>query len=179
MKKHSKIMHSPVGAYTRNAEHMKPIHPEYAAHILNEVAAKDAVFTADTGMCNVWTARYIDPLGSRRLIGSLLHGSMANALPMAIGAQVAYPNRQVVSVSGDGGLAMLLGELVTARMHDLPIKVVVFNNWSMACPTSALMSTTSTTLMLLLRSASTASASRSRRVCARLSRKPSLLTARP
>ena len=128
MKKHSKIMHSPVGAYTRNAEHMKPIHPEYAAHILNEVAAKDAVFTADTGMCNVWTARYIDPLGSRRLIGSLLHGSMANALPMAIGAQVAYPNRQVVSVSGDGGLAMLLGELVTARMHDLPIKVVVFNN---------------------------------------------------
>ena len=128
VKKHSKIMHSPVGAYTRNAEHMKPIHPEYAAHILNEVAAKDAVFTADTGMCNVWTARYIDPLGSRRLIGSLLHGSMANALPMAIGAQVAYPNRQVVSVSGDGGLAMLLGELVTARMHDLPIKVVVFNN---------------------------------------------------
>ena len=128
VKKHSKIMHSPVGAYTRNAEHMKPIHPEYAAHILNEVAAEDAVFTADTGMCNVWTARYIDPLGSRRLIGSLLHGSMANALPMAIGAQVAYPNRQVVSVSGDGGLAMLLGELVTARMHDLPIKVVVFNN---------------------------------------------------
>ena len=128
VKKHSKIMHSPVGAYTRNAEHMKPIHPEYAAHILNEVAAKDAIFTADTGMCNVWTARYIDPLGSRRLIGSLLHGSMANALPMAIGAQVAYPNRQVVSVSGDGGLAMLLGELVTARMHDLPIKVVVFNN---------------------------------------------------
>ena len=128
VKKHSKIMHSPVGAYTRNAEHMKPIHPEYAAHILNEVAAKDAIFTADTGMCNVWTARYIDPLGSRRLIGSLLHGSMANALPMAIGAQVAYPDRQVVSVSGDGGLSMLLGELVTARMHDLPIKVVVFNN---------------------------------------------------
>lgn len=128
VKKHSKIMHSPVGAYTRNAEHMKPIHPEYAAHILNEVAAKDAVFTADTGMCNVWTARYIDPLGSRRLIGSLLHGSMANALPHAIGAQVAFPKRQVISVSGDGGLSMLLGELVTARMYDLPIKVVVFNN---------------------------------------------------
>ena len=128
IKKHSKIMHSPVGAYTRNAEHMKPIHPEYAAHILNEVASKDAIFTADTGMCNVWTARYIDPLGTRRLIGSFLHGSMANALPHAIGAQVAFPNRQVISVSGDGGLSMLLGELVTARMYDLPIKVVVFNN---------------------------------------------------
>ena len=128
VKKHSKIMHSPVGAYTRNAEHMKPIHPEYAAHILNEVASKDAIFTADTGMCNVWTARYIDPLGTRRLIGSLLHGSMANALPHAIGAQVAFPKRQVISVSGDGGLSMLLGELVTARMYDLPIKVVVFNN---------------------------------------------------
>ena len=128
VKKHSKIMHSPVGAYTRNAEHMKPIHPEYAAHILNEVASKDAIFTADTGMCNVWTARYIDPLGTRRLIGSFLHGSMANALPHAIGAQVAFPNRQVISVSGDGGLSMLLGELVTARMYDLPIKFVVFNN---------------------------------------------------
>lgn len=128
VKKHSKIMHSPVGAYTRNAEHMKPIHPEYAAHILNEVASKDAIFTADTGMCNVWTARYIDPLGTRRLIGSFLHSSMANALPHAIGAQVAFPNRQVISVSGDGGLSMLLGELVTARMYDLPIKVVVFNN---------------------------------------------------
>ena len=128
VKKHSKIMHSPVGAYTRNAEHMKPIHPGYAAHILNEVASKDAIFTADTGMCNVWTARYIDPLGTRRLIGSFLHGSMANALPHAIGAQVAFPNRQVISVSGDGGLSMLLGELVTARMYDLPIKVVVFNN---------------------------------------------------
>ena len=128
IKKHSEIMHAPVGAYTRNVEKMRPIHPEYAAHLLNETAAKDAIFTADTGMCNVWTARYIDPLGTRRLIGSLLHGSMANALPMALGAQVAYPGRQVVSVSGDGGLSMLLGELITAKMYDLPIKVVVFNN---------------------------------------------------
>ena len=128
IKKHSEIMHAPVGAYTRNVEKMRPIHPEYAAHLLNETAAKDAIFTADTGMCNVWTARYIDPLGTRRLIGSLLHGSMANALPMALGAQVAYPDRQVVSVSGDGGLSMLLGELITAKMYDLPVKVVVFNN---------------------------------------------------
>lgn len=128
IKKHSEIMHAPVGAYTRNVEKMRPIHPEYAAHLLNKTAAKDAIFTADTGMCNVWTARYIDPLGTRRLIGSLLHGSMANALPMALGAQVAYPGRQVVSVSGDGGLSMLLGELITAKMYDLPVKVVVFNN---------------------------------------------------
>lgn len=128
IKKHAEIMHAPVGAYTRNVEKMRPIHPEYAAHLLNETAAKDAIVTADTGMCNVWTARYIDPLGTRRLIGSLLHGSMANALSMALGAQVAYPDRQVVSVSGDGGLSMLLGELITAKMYDLPIKVVVFNN---------------------------------------------------
>lgn len=128
IKKHSEIMHAPVGAYTRNVEKMRPIHPEYAAHLLNKTAAKDAIVTADTGMCNVWTARYIDPLGTRRLIGSLLHGSMANALPMALGAQVAYPDRQVVSVSGDGGLSMLLGELITAKMYDLPVKVVVFNN---------------------------------------------------
>ena len=128
IKKHAEIMHAPVGAYTRNVEKMHPIHPEYAAHLLNETAAKDAIVTADTGMCNVWTARYIDPLGTRRIIGSLLHGSMANALPMALGAQVAYPDRQVVSVSGDGGLSMLLGELITAKMYDLPVKVVVFNN---------------------------------------------------
>ena len=118
LKKHAKIMKAPIGAYTRKADRIKPIHPEYAAHVLNEVAARDAIFTADTGMCNVWTARYIDPLGTRRLIGSFLHGSMANALP----------HRQVISVSGDGGLSMLMGELVTARMHNLPIKVVVFNN---------------------------------------------------
>lgn len=128
LKKHAEIMHAPVGAYTRNVEKMHPIHPEYAAHLLNETAAKDAIVTADTGMCNVWTARYLDPLGTRRLIGSFLHGSMANALPMALGAQVAFPDRQVVSVSGDGGLSMLLGELITAKMYNLPVKVVVFNN---------------------------------------------------
>ena len=128
LKKHAEIMHAPVGAYTRNVEKMHPIHPEYAAHLLNETAAKDAIITAATGMCNVWTARYLDPLGTRRLIGSFLHGSMANALPMALGAQVAFPDRQVVSVSGDGGLSMLLGELITAKMYNLPVKVVVFNN---------------------------------------------------
>ncbi|MGO1974831.1 MAG: pyruvate dehydrogenase [Propionibacteriaceae bacterium] len=127
-KLHDRLMNKAVGAYTRNVEKTKPIHPEYAASVLDEVAAEDAIFTADTGMCNVWTARYINPLGTRRLIGSFLHGSMANALPQAIGAQVAYPERQVISVSGDGGLSMLLGEMITARACDLPLTVVVFNN---------------------------------------------------
>ena len=117
-----------VGAYTRKVETKEPIHPEYAASLLDQVAARDAIFTADTGMCNVWTARYINPLGTRRLIGSYLHGSMANALPHAIGAQLAFPGRQVVSVSGDGGLSMLLGELITVAAHRLPVNVVVFNN---------------------------------------------------
>ena len=128
LKKHDRLMNKAVGAYTRNADKIVPIHPEYAASLLDEIAAKDAIFTADTGMCNVWTARYINPLGTRRLIGSYLHGSMANALPQAIGAQAAYPERQVISVSGDGGLSMLLGELITAAAHKLPVNVVVFNN---------------------------------------------------
>ena len=128
LKKHDRLMNKAVGAYTRKADKLVPIHPEYAASLLDEIAAKDAIFTADTGMCNVWTARYINPLGTRRLIGSYLHGSMANALPQAIGAQSAFPDRQVISVSGDGGLSMLMGELVTAAAHKLPLNVVVFNN---------------------------------------------------
>ena len=128
LKKHDRLMNKAVGAYTRKVEKKQPIHPEYAASLLDQVAAEDAIFTADTGMCNVWTARYINPLGTRRLIGSFLHGSMANALPHAIGAQLAFPGRQVISVSGDGGLSMLLGELITAAAYKLPVNVVVFNN---------------------------------------------------
>ena len=129
--KHDKLMNKAVGAYTRKVEKMTPIHPEYAASILDRVAADDAIFTADTGMCNVWTARYINPLGTRRVIGSYLHGSMANALPQSMGAQMAYPDRQIVSVSGDGGLSMLMGELLTLQAYDLPVTVVVFNNSSL------------------------------------------------
>lgn len=128
LKRHDTIMNKAVGAYTRNVEKHQPIHPEYAASLLDQVAAEDAIFTADTGMCNVWSARYINPLGTRRLIGSYLHGSMANALPQAVGAQVAYPDRQVISMSGDGGLSMLLGELATGAMYQLPLNIVVFNN---------------------------------------------------
>jgi pyruvate dehydrogenase (quinone) len=110
---------------------MRPIHPEYVAAQLDELAADDAVFTVDTGMCNVWAARYLTPNGRRRVIGSFRHGSMANALPHAVGAQAAAPGRQVVSLSGDGGLAMLLGELITVRLHRLPVKIVLFNNASL------------------------------------------------
>lgn len=128
LKKHHRIVDKGTNAYTRNARKLTPIHPEYAMAVLDDMASDDAVFTADTGMCNVWTARYVTPNGRRRLIGSFLHGSMANALPHAIGAQFAYPDRQVISVSGDGGLSMLLGELLTIATYQLPVKVVCFNN---------------------------------------------------
>ena len=128
LKRHDRIMNHAVGAYTRNVKRLSPIHPEYVASVLDEVAAQDAVFTADTGMTNVWQARYVRPLGTRRIIGSFKHGTMANALPHAIGAQFAYPDRQVISMSGDGGLSMLLGELVTAATYRLPLTVVLFNN---------------------------------------------------
>jgi pyruvate dehydrogenase (quinone) len=128
LRKHASALEHVVSAYAHDVEHHVPIHPEYAARILDEVASEDAVFTVDTGMCNVWAARYITPNGRRRVIGSFLHGTMANALPHAIGAQLAYPDRQVISMSGDGGLGMLLGELLTVSMHRLPVKIVVFNN---------------------------------------------------
>ena len=128
LRKHGRALERVVEAYTRDIEHHLPIHPEYAARLLDEVASDDAVFTVDTGMNNVWAARYLTPNGRRRVIGSFLHGSMANALPHAIGAQLAYPGRQVISMSGDGGLAMLLGELLTLATRQLPVNVVVFNN---------------------------------------------------
>jgi pyruvate dehydrogenase (quinone) len=125
---HEKALTHVVDAYTHDVEHRVPIHPEYAARILDELASDDAVFTVDTGMCNVWAARYLTPNGRRRVIGSFVHGTMANALPHAIGAQLAYPGRQVISMSGDGGLGMLMGELLTVVLHQLPIKIVLFNN---------------------------------------------------
>ena len=126
--RHNTLMTKVVGAYTKPVKQRTPIHPEFAASILDDLAAEDAVFTADTGMCNVWSARYLNPNGRRRFLSSALHGSMANALPHAIGAQVALPARQVVSMSGDGGLSMLMGELVTVAMYRLPVKIVVFSN---------------------------------------------------
>lgn len=106
----------------------RPMHPEPVAATLNELAGNDAIFTADTGMCNVWSARYIAPAKNRRLIASFSHGSMANALPQAIGAQLCFPERQVISMSGDGGLAMLMGDLLTVAQYNLPIKILLFDN---------------------------------------------------
>ncbi|SDN04263.1 pyruvate dehydrogenase (quinone) [Geodermatophilus siccatus] len=131
LRQHAEALEKVVDAYTHRVERMRPIHPEYVAAQLDELADDDAVFTVDTGMCNVWAARYLTPNGRRRVIGSFRHGSMANALPHAVGAQFAAPGRQVVSMSGDGGLAMLLGELITVRLHRLPVKVVLFNNASL------------------------------------------------
>ena len=108
-----------------------PIHPQYVVKVLDELAKDDAVITCDVGLPTVWAARYVRFGGQRRLLGSFWHGSMANALPQAIGAQCAAPDRQVVSLSGDGGLSMLLGELLTLRQLELPVKVIVFDNRSL------------------------------------------------
>src|SRR4051812_38814854 len=115
-------------AYVDHVGKRRPIHPESVAAAINDFATGDAVFTMDTGMCCVWGARYVEAAKGRRILGSFNHGSMANALPQAIGAQTAFPGRQVISFSGDGGLAMLLGELLTLAQYDLPVKVVCFNN---------------------------------------------------
>ncbi|QGS34202.1 pyruvate dehydrogenase [Corynebacterium xerosis] len=131
LRHHERELTKVVEAYTHGVEDHTPIHPEFAARVLDELAADDAVFTVDTGMCNVWAARYVTPNGRRRVLGSWRHGTMANALPHAIGAQAADPTRQVISMSGDGGLAMLLGELLTVRRSGLPVKTIVFNNSSL------------------------------------------------
>ncbi|MER7912251.1 MULTISPECIES: pyruvate dehydrogenase [unclassified Streptomyces] len=131
LKKHADALEGVVKAYTRKVEKHTPIHPEYVASVLDELADDDAVFTVDTGMCNVWAARYLTPNGRRRIIGSFSHGSMANALPQAIGAQFTDRNRQVVSLSGDGGFSMLMGDFLTLVQYDLPVKVVLFDNSSL------------------------------------------------
>jgi pyruvate dehydrogenase (quinone) len=106
----------------------EPIHPQYVARLISEIADDDAVFTCDVGTPTVWAARYLKMNGKRRLLGSFVHGSMANAMVQAIGAQAAFPGRQTVSLSGDGGFAMLMGDLLTIRQLDLPVKIVIINN---------------------------------------------------
>ena len=105
-----------------------PIHPQFVAKLLDELASETAIFACDVGTPTIWASRYLRMNGKRRLLGSFLHGSMANALPQAIGAQAAATGRQVITLSGDGGIAMLLGDLLTLRQLNLPVKVVVFNN---------------------------------------------------
>ncbi|MFF9339862.1 pyruvate dehydrogenase [Streptomyces sp. NPDC014773] len=131
LKKHADALEGVVKAYTRKVEKHTPIHPEYVASVLDELADEDAVFTVDTGMCNVWAARYLTPNGRRRIIGSFSHGSMANALPQAIGAQFTDRGRQVVTLSGDGGFSMLMGDFLTLVQYELPVKIVLFNNSSL------------------------------------------------
>src|SRR6267143_1428607 len=110
----------------------RPIHPQYVASVLNQLAAEDAVFSCDVGTPTIWAARYLTMNGKRRLLGSFNHGSMANALPQAIGVQASHPGRQVISMSGDGGLAMSLGDLLSLKQLKLPVKVIVFRNDDLA-----------------------------------------------
>jgi len=117
--------------YVKDKGKKDMIHPEAVADQLNRLASDNAIFTCDTGMCNVWSARYIRANGKRDIIGSLIHGSMANAMPQAIGAALACPNREVVAMCGDGGISMLLGDLATIKQYNLPIRVIVFNNRSL------------------------------------------------
>jgi len=109
-----------------------PLHPQFVATTIDRLTAQDAIYTVDVGTPCVWAARYLTMNGRRRLVGSLNHGTMANALPHAIGAQAAHPGRQVIALAGDGGLAMLLGELLTLRQQNLPVKIVVFNNGALS-----------------------------------------------
>ncbi|MCJ2112678.1 ubiquinone-dependent pyruvate dehydrogenase [Methylobacterium sp. E-025] len=109
----------------------KPIHPQHLTRLLSEAAADDAVFTADVGTPTIWAARYLKMNGRRRLIGSWVHGSMANAMVQGIGVQAASPRREVIALCGDGGFSMLMGDFLTLRQHRLPLKVVVFNNGSL------------------------------------------------
>ncbi|SHM76843.1 ubiquinone-dependent pyruvate dehydrogenase [Chitinophaga sp. CF418] len=108
-----------------------PIHPEYLAQMIDKLAADDAVFTTDVGEPTVWAARYLRMKKGQRLLGSFNHGSMASAMPQAIGAQLTYPGRQVISLSGDGGFAMMMGDILTIAQYNLPVKIIVFNNSSL------------------------------------------------
>jgi len=114
--------------YVKDPGKPNAIHPEFVVSIINELAAKDTIFTVDTGMCCVWAARYIEGTCERKMLGSFNHGSMANAMPQAIGAALACPGKQVIAFCGDGGLSMMLGDLMTIIQYKLPVKIIVFNN---------------------------------------------------
>jgi pyruvate dehydrogenase (quinone) len=117
--------------YVDDSGETDKIHPEFVASVLDKLANDDTIFTVDTGMSCVWGSRYINATGKRKMIGSFNHGSMANAMPQAIGAALARPGQQVIALCGDGGLSMLLGDLATIVQYKLPVKIVVFNNRSL------------------------------------------------
>lgn len=129
---HYKKSRKDLDSYAVGEPGRTPIHPQYVAKIINDVAAHDAIFTCDVGTPTLWAARYLKMNGSRRLLGSFSHGSMANALPQAIGAQEAFPKRQVICLSGDGGFSMLMGDFLSLRQLKLPVKIVVFNNGALS-----------------------------------------------
>ncbi|MBN0224442.1 ubiquinone-dependent pyruvate dehydrogenase, partial [Pseudomonas aeruginosa] len=106
----------------------KAIHPQYLAQQISHFADEDAIFTCDVGTPTVWAARYLKMNGKRRLLGSFNHGSMANAMPQAIGAKATAPERQVVAMCGDGGFSMLMGDFLSLAQMKLPVKIVIFNN---------------------------------------------------
>lgn len=127
LKKHANTLKR-INAYIEGATSSSPIRPEYLATVVNKQADTDAVFTVDTGTPCIWASRYLCGTMGRRILGSFKHGSMACALAMAIGAQMACPGRQVIAFCGDGGLSMLPGDLITLIQYNLPVKLVVFNN---------------------------------------------------
>jgi pyruvate dehydrogenase (quinone) len=129
---HYKKSRKDLDSYAVGERGRTPIHPQYVARIINDFAAHDAIFTCDVGTPTLWAARYLQMNGSRRLLGSFSHGSMANALPQAIGAQEAFPKRQVFCLSGDGGFSMLMGDFLSLRQLKLPVKIVVFNNGALS-----------------------------------------------
>jgi pyruvate dehydrogenase (quinone) len=132
MTKHYQRARARLDKLARDRRNDSPLHPQFVAATIDRLATADAIFTADVGTPCIWAARYLRMNGSRRLIGSFNHGSMANALPHAIGAQASSPGRQVIALSGDGGIAMLLGELITLRQMHHPVKVVVFSNGALS-----------------------------------------------
>ena len=125
---HYKATRAALDALAVGTRGSKTIHPQQIAKALSDQASDDAVFTCDVGLPTVWAARYLAMNGKRRLLGSFWHGSMANAMAQAIGAQATFPGRQVISLSGDGGFTMLMGDFLSLAQLGLPVKVVVFNN---------------------------------------------------
>lgn len=128
MRKAYKATQADYDSYIDSKSDNDEIHPEYVAAAIDELADDDAIFTVDTGMSAVWAARYLKGKKNRYLTGSFNHGSMANAMPMAIGAGLSVPDRQVIAFSGDGGISMLLGDLMTISQYKIPINIIVFDN---------------------------------------------------
>jgi pyruvate dehydrogenase (quinone) len=132
MRAHYEKARARLDDFAVNDRNRTPMHPQFVAKTIDRLAADDAVFLPDVGTPVVWAARYLHMNGKRRLVGSFNHGTMANAVPQAIGVQASHPGRQVITLSGDGGLAMLLGDLITLRQQKLPVKVVVFTNGALS-----------------------------------------------